>query len=76
MAIAKIASSAGPSHAATAQKFRALAARLRARVEAVLWDPAERFFKVAGYKAPHDLAPVKELLGCVFCTISFRSRTI
>ena len=64
LSIAKIASSAGGSaNAAIAQKFRTFASRLRVRVEKLLWDPVDRFFKVLSYKEPRTLAPVKELIG-------------
>lgn len=64
VAIAKIAAAAGPSHKSLANRFRAFAARLRSKVETMLWDSKANFFKVLSYRPPHVFdSTVKELHG-------------
>lgn len=65
IAISKIAASGAPAsrYSKIAIRFRALASRLKDRVETLLWDQSERFFKILSYKPPRTHSRVKELIG-------------
>ena len=61
--MAKISSYGGSAYSQIAQRFRTVAAKLRNKVESLLWDKDSKFFKVLSYKEPRQFADVKELNG-------------
>lgn len=61
VAVAKIATSAGSKDLAL--RFRKFAAKLRAKVEHLLWDKEAKFFKALSYVPPHKFTSAKELIG-------------